>query len=104
MINMISTKKISQYNPIIPFLFHTFTNHKKYIYVGGMYQVYPLLNLNIGNITNLNDGSGFINFLCTYSLTEDLYVDLGVQIVYGRELSEYWYYPVSLYLEMEYYF
>ncbi|MBL7128915.1 MAG: hypothetical protein ISS16_08015 [Ignavibacteria bacterium] len=77
---------------------------KNYIYAGGMYQVYPLLNLSIGNITNLNDGSGFMNFLGTYSVTEDFYVDLGAQITYGVELSEYWYYPISLYLEMEYYF
>jgi len=77
---------------------------KNYIYAGGMYQVYPLLNLSIGNITNINDGSGFINFIGSYSITEDFYIDLGTQITYGGELSEYWYYPISLYIEMEYYF
>jgi hypothetical protein len=45
--------------------------------------------LDIGNITNLNDGSGFINFLGTYSVIEDLYADMGAQIAYGGELSEY---------------
>ena len=78
--------------------------NKNYLYIGGFYQYNPLLYFSLDNISNINDGSGFINVSCIYSIEENLSLYAGTQITYGSELSEYWYYPSSLYLELEFYF
>ncbi len=53
---------------------------------------------------NLNDGSGFVVISGLYSISSDLSLTLGAQITYGNNFSEYWYYPHSLYSQVEYYF
>ena len=53
---------------------------------------------------NLNDGSGFIAANGLYSITSNLSLTLGAQFTYGNILSEYWYYPHSVYIQAEYYF
>jgi hypothetical protein len=53
---------------------------------------------------NLNDGSGFIVISGLYSVTSNLSLTVGAQITYGNEFSEYWYFPHSIYSQIEYYF
>ncbi|MFC2084483.1 hypothetical protein ACFLS9_05455 [Bacteroidota bacterium] len=78
--------------------------NKDYLYTGMTYQFNPLLYLMISEFSNLNDGSGFISILGNYSVTADFYLSLGFQYSFGSNLSEYWYYPNSIYLQGEYYF
>jgi len=68
------------------------------------YEVTPLLTFTFLNINNLEDSSGFIYLSGNYSLTENNYLNAGVQLFYGKIFSEYWYYPNSLFLQWEYYF
>jgi hypothetical protein len=77
---------------------------KNYVYAGINYQITPLFILLFANNINLNDKSGFISFNGNYSITADFYLSAGVQISYGTEFDEYWYYPNALYLEVEFYF
>ncbi|MBZ0199607.1 MAG: hypothetical protein K8H86_07055 [Ignavibacteriaceae bacterium] len=39
-----------------------------------------------------------------YSAGENFYFNIGAQLTYGSEFTEYWYYSNSLYLQGEYYF
>jgi hypothetical protein len=77
---------------------------RNYVCVSSVYQLNPLLNITLTDITNLNDGSGFINLIGSYSAKEFLTLGLGLQMTYGTENSEYWYYPFSLYFQAQYYF
>lgn len=78
--------------------------NRNYLYAGITYQFNPLLMLMISNVTNLNDKSGYIGVTGNYSVTENFYLNLGIQTTYGQMLTEYWYYPHSFYLQGEYYF
>ncbi|MFZ0456013.1 MAG: hypothetical protein WCE54_23300 [Ignavibacteriaceae bacterium] len=53
---------------------------------------------------NLNDGSGFVAVSGLYSITSNLSLTVGAQITYGNDFSEYWYFPHSVYSQVEYYF
>ncbi len=75
-----------------------------YLAVSFSYEATPLLKLTFLNIDNFQDGSGFVSASGNYSLTENSYLDAGVQLFYGSNFSEYWYYPNSFYFEWEYYF
>jgi hypothetical protein len=77
---------------------------RNYLCLSGMYQLNPLINITLTDITNFNDGSGFVSFLASYSVKENLTLNLGSQVTYGGRESEYWYYPFSLYFQAEYYF
>ncbi|MFA3782403.1 hypothetical protein ABRY23_04990 [Melioribacteraceae bacterium 4301-Me] len=77
---------------------------QNYVYTMLSYQLSPLLSVSLSNNINLNDGSGFIGGSGNYPLTENFYLNLGLQIIYGSDNTEYWYYPNSIYLEGEYYF
>lgn len=77
---------------------------QNYVYTMLSYQLTPLLTISISNNTNINDGSGFTGGICNYSLTENIYLNFGLQAAYGSNNSEYWYYPNSVYLQGEYYF
>lgn len=78
--------------------------NKNYFHISASYQYNPLLKFTISNNLNLNDKSGYVGLLGNYSVTEDFYITVGSQIIFGEELSEYWYYPQSFYLQAEYYF
>lgn len=78
--------------------------NKNYLYEGITYQYHPLLTFSLSNNTNLNDGSGYIGITANYSLTEDIYLNAGSQILYGDDFTEYWYYSKSFYLQGEFYF
>ncbi len=77
---------------------------RNYICVSPAYQINPLLNFTLLNITNLNDGSGFVNLIVDFSAKSNLNIDLGSQITFGAEKTEYWYYPVSVYSIVKYFF
>ncbi len=77
---------------------------KNYLYVMANYQITPLLTGTVMNLANLNDKSGFAGLFGNYSITENFYLGLGFQLSYGERFTEYWYYPNSVYLQLEYYF
>lgn len=77
---------------------------RNYINIMSTYQYTPLLILTLGSNTNLNDGSGYILLSGSYSAAENVYLTCGSQYSYGGKLSEYWYYPASIYGQIEYYF
>ncbi|MCF8414522.1 MAG: hypothetical protein K9G44_14010 [Melioribacteraceae bacterium] len=78
--------------------------NKNYFYIGSTYQYTPLLFLTIGELANINDGSGFVTVASNYSLSDNSYLNSGIQLFYGEDFSEYWYYSNSFYLQIEYYF
>lgn len=77
---------------------------KNYLAVSAMYQATPLFLITVSNNINLNDKSGFVGLIGNYSVTSDFYMNIGAQIFYGSNLTEYWYFPDSYYLQAEYYF
>ncbi|MBU2491488.1 MAG: hypothetical protein KJ571_02615 [Bacteroidetes bacterium] len=77
---------------------------KNYLYEGLIFQYHPLITFTLSNNTNLNDGSGYLSILANYSLTENIYINVGTQILYGNDFTEYWYYSKSFYAQGEYYF
>jgi hypothetical protein len=77
---------------------------RDYIFLSATYQPHPLVTLSLGLNTNLNDGSGFLGPSASYSIGSNMDLDLGGLLTYGSELSEYWYYPGSLYLKGVWYY
>ena len=77
---------------------------KNYIALSVMYQYSPLLTFSLTNNLNINDKSGYINLTGNYSLAQDIYMNFGTQVFYGKEQTEYWYFPNSLFLQGEFYF
>ena len=78
--------------------------NQDYLYFAAMYQLSPLWMFSASNISNVNDGSGFVALLANYSFTEDLYFSFGGQFFFGPERSEYWFYSSAGYRQGEYYF
>lgn len=78
--------------------------NRNYICLSAMYQLNALTNVILTNISNLNDGSGFVNAVISFAAKEFLTLNLGSQITFGSPQSEYWYYPFSLYFQADYYF
>ncbi|MBN2572033.1 MAG: hypothetical protein JXA68_07895 [Ignavibacteriales bacterium] len=78
--------------------------NQNYLFEMVSYLITPLLNISVSNNTNINDSSGYIGLIGNYSLIDDLNFIFGLQLIYGSILSEYWYYPTSIYLQGEYYF
>ena len=78
--------------------------NKNYLYCAVDYLITPLFKVLLMNNINLNDKSGYAGINGNYSVTEDFYFSCGAQTSYGKELSEFWYYPNSYYLQVEYYF
>ena len=77
---------------------------KNYLAANVTFELTPLFKLSFLSNFNLNDSSGFITLSGNYSLDDDIYLDLGSQISYGEELSEYYFYPNSFYTKIEIYF
>jgi hypothetical protein len=77
---------------------------RNYICISAMYQLNALTNATLTDISNLNDGSGFVNAVISFAAKEFLTLNLGSQVTYGSPQSEYWYYPFSLYFQADYYF
>ncbi|RMI03565.1 MAG: hypothetical protein D6681_09690 [Calditrichaeota bacterium] len=77
---------------------------QNYLFLQSLVQFSPLLNGALAWNQNIDDGSGFVLLTASYSLTENAFLNAGLQLFYGRELDEYWYYPNSLFLQGEFYF
>ena len=77
---------------------------RNYICVSAMYQLNALTSITLTDISNFNDGSGFVNAVISFAAKEFLTLSLGSQITYGSPYSEYWHYPFSLYFQADYYF
>lgn len=77
---------------------------KNYIAIQGSYLITPIITSSLLNINNLNDGSGFINLSGTYSIDENINLNLGSMIYYGKTGSEYSFYPPAVYLVLEWFF
>ena len=78
--------------------------NKDYLATTVSYQLTPLITAALSNIININDGSGYAGITFDYSMEQNFYLNFGSQITYGKEFTEYWYYPRSVYLEGQYYF
>jgi hypothetical protein len=77
---------------------------KHYLFAQGRYSLHPLWSLSVGNMTNLTDGSGFVNGMLTYSARDNLNLSLAGMGVYGDKYDEYWYYSSAAYMQAEFYF
>jgi hypothetical protein len=71
---------------------------RQFLFIEAKYQVYPLLDFSPFLNQSFTDGSGLAGFLLTYSATGNTSVALGAQHAFGGRLSEFRYYPSSLYL------
>ncbi len=78
--------------------------NRRYLFTQVMYQIHPLISLIFSYNANLNDHSLFTLLLIRYSATENSTLSLGIQRFRGNFLDEYWYFPESLFLKLEYYF
>lgn len=78
--------------------------NRKYLYLGAVYQLHPLVLGNAGCTINTNDGSGFLLLNATYAWTENSSLIGGLFLPLGETFDEYWYYPTSLYLRGQWHF
>ncbi len=78
--------------------------NRKYLYLGAVYQLHPLVIGNAGFNVNTNDGSAFLLMNATYSSSENTVLIGGLLLPLGEKGDEYWYYPTSLYLRGEVHF
>ena len=77
---------------------------QNYIFVSASYILTPLLTLTVSDNIGLNDNSGFFILTGVYSLTENSTLTIGSLIPYGISLSEYSYYPSSVYMQASCFF
>ncbi|MDI6779829.1 MAG: hypothetical protein QME25_06505 [Bacteroidota bacterium] len=77
---------------------------RRYFAVQSSYLIHPLVTSVVAVNSNLDDGSGFVSTLLSYSFTDDLQFGAGGQIFYGNKYDEYWFFPKAFYLRGEYYF
>ena len=78
--------------------------NRNYLFVSSNYLFTPLITGTFSNNIDINDGSGFVNVSCSWSLTENSNLTFGGLITYGKEFTEYWYYQNSLYTQAELFF
>ena len=78
--------------------------NRNYLFVSSNYLFTPLITGTFSNNIDINDGSGFVNVSCSWSLTENSNLTFGALITYGKEFTEYWYYQNSLYTQAELFF
>ena len=94
----------SDYDVLRPFRGDILHLNTKYLYVGGTYQLHPLVYGTAGLLQNIGDGSGFVSLVASYSSSDNSTLSAGLMLSYGDEYDEYWYYPMSVYLKGEWYF
>ena len=78
--------------------------NRNYLFLSTNYLFTPLITGTISDNTDINDGSGFVNVSCLWSLTENTNLTFGSLITYGKEFTEYWYYQNSFYMQVELFF
>lgn len=77
---------------------------RNYIAVSTTYQLHPLVTAGVTWNANLDDGSGFFSPSVMYSAAANADLGAGGLLTYGGDLSEYWYYPTSIYVKGTFYF
>ncbi|NOY05825.1 MAG: hypothetical protein GXO82_04205 [Chlorobi bacterium] len=77
---------------------------RNYLFVQGIFQLHPLVTSGLGVNLNMDDGSGFIAPSVTWSSTENSELGVGGLLAFGAEGTEYWYYPLALYVKGQWYF
>lgn len=77
---------------------------RRYLVVQSSYLLHPLVTAQASMLRNLDDGSGFVGGTVAISLTDESSLAIGGQYSFGRGLSEYWYYPRSLYVRTDLFF
>jgi hypothetical protein len=77
---------------------------RNYIDASISYQLTSLFTFSVTNNSNLNDGSGYLSFVGTYSLSDNSTAAAGVLTTYGNKFTEYSYYPTSFYLQGQFFF
>jgi hypothetical protein len=78
--------------------------NRNYLSASVSYLLTPLFNLSVSNTLNLKDKSGYLVLLGNYSLNENFDITAGLQMTYGDDFTEYWYYPASAYIKCDFYF
>ena len=76
----------------------------QYLALMASYLVHPLVTVSATSISNLVDGSGLVSCSAHYAVTGNSGILAGAQLSYGEELTEYWYYPPTVYLQFDVYF
>lgn len=77
---------------------------RNYLFISGNYLLHPLVTTSLATNLNLDDGSGYILATINYSVGQNTYLGLGGQFFFGNNLDEYWYFPNSVFLKLEFYF
>jgi hypothetical protein len=77
---------------------------KNYIAASASYQIHPLVMTSLTITINLDDGSGYFLPSIVYSLSDAITLSAGALIASGKERSEYWYYPSSVYVRGQLFF
>jgi hypothetical protein len=70
---------------------------RNYLAASASYQIHPLVMAGLTLTMNLDDGSGYFLPSVEYSLSDAVTLSAGALIASGKEGSEYWYYPSSVY-------
>lgn len=77
---------------------------KNYVFVMLNYALNPIASFSASLNKNLNDGSGFISFGFSYSVSDNSDLNFGALIFHGDEGDEYWYYSTSAFVRFQFYF
>ncbi len=77
---------------------------RHYVIPAIQFQLSPLWSLQGQGIFNLSDHSIFTSFSGTFNATQNLYVDAGIYLFSGGELTEYGASPDTAYASLRYYF
>ncbi len=78
--------------------------NRKYLYLGTIWRMHPLVMGNAGFEVNINDGSGFLLLNATYSSSENTVLTTGMFLPLGEKSDEFWYYPTAFYVRGELHF
>ncbi len=70
---------------------------RNYLAASASYQIHPLVMTGLTLTINLDDGSRYFLPSVEYSLSDAVTLSAGALIASGKEGSEYWYYPGSVY-------
>lgn len=76
----------------------------QYLALMASYLVHPLVTVSATSISNLVDGSGLVACSAHYAVTGNAGILAGAQLSYGEDLTEYWYYPPTVYVQFDVYF
>jgi hypothetical protein len=77
---------------------------RHYLAASASYLVHPLVTLVAMATLNFDDGSQFYVGTVSYSASDNLVLGAGAQAFLGDPGDEFWYYPGTAFLKLEYYF